>query len=837
MAIPTIPVYTGGVANPDGSQDQQEFTTNMFNQLSYEAELAPSLNNTVNEMNTVSGQVDTNAAIAQNSADTAQAAANFEGEFVVGVTSAEKGKSYSYDGEVWLCLQNTTITPEQGSSAWKLSVGEQYVTTAQGDVLGGKLFKGSNGEYVQNGDLVPVGTTHLRVLIGGESVILVAWDALNLPATVTTTPTTDNGTGGYDVITDQGTFEFVTLENKELRDQVDIRGWGAADNQDVTEALKAAALLGYVVCPVELSGTVTERIQFEFGYDLSKVTLKIPSDFDPVGDNESGSVLMTIQDKVTFQTNETMSEGQTGAGSLSGRGESIMYLDNPDTMYTRFNGGVTTLINKKDILYVDNDGLFRSTPLFKDFSGTTTVTVAPDNVQPITVYNPVVLFESVPSSPVPSLFLTSRNRVKQVGGRIDKLAPISDTAILANAMSRSLICGWPEFESINNNGPEGNFYYGVDLLKTCFIEISKCYNKIGWALQDGEVYRKLVMKDCEGTRFGGHYDAIDSHYIRCFSNMKGFRLAGGGDFIVEDCGHTIDYTAAETYRDCIVSRNDYGWCHDGKVRSKGRFTIRQIGQPDGFCTLIKPRKGLANALCNGKDVVKAPDVEFDEVFFDNTEMSLGGTADFTLFLIDGTPQQDFEFPDRIKLDQVKWDYEDRYNRQIIRPVYLDPTTNTDVVQKKVYVELSRFVSFGSSVYAIEASVPASDRANVRLDWVVDLFKCESFSAGISAPSTWEFIVNNCIVVDWTGNRNADRDESKTTIRNSKLTGDDFANTGASSGNWQWYNNEFTNGGSVVLSDNIKVAQGNVFNVTATISGTTIPVAELFSGYRDPAIYQ
>ncbi|UYE90941.1 putative hemagglutinin protein [Vibrio phage vB_VaS_L1] len=172
MSIPTIPVYTGGVANPDGSQDQQEFTTNMFNQLSYEAALAPSLNDTVNEMNTVAGQVNTNAAIAQNSADAAQVAANFEGEFVVGVTSAEKGKSYSYNSEVWLCLQDTTTTPSQGASEWKLSVGEQYVTTSQGDVLGGKLFKGSNGDTVEVGDFVEVGTTHLRVLVGGEPAIV-----------------------------------------------------------------------------------------------------------------------------------------------------------------------------------------------------------------------------------------------------------------------------------------------------------------------------------------------------------------------------------------------------------------------------------------------------------------------------------------------------------------------------------------------------------------------------------------------------------------------------------------------------------------------------------------
>lgn len=170
MAIPTITPYSGGVANPDGSQTQTEFTQNMFDQLSYEAALAHELNNTVSEMNAVAGQVDTNAAIAQNSADAAQAAANFEGEFVVGVTSAEKGKSYLYNGNVWLCLQNTTATPSTGNAAWKISVGERYVTEAQEDFLppGSSLFKGNDGVTVKDGDTVPAGTTHLRVLVGGE---------------------------------------------------------------------------------------------------------------------------------------------------------------------------------------------------------------------------------------------------------------------------------------------------------------------------------------------------------------------------------------------------------------------------------------------------------------------------------------------------------------------------------------------------------------------------------------------------------------------------------------------------------------------------------------------
>lgn len=46
------------------------------------------------------------------------------------------------------------------------------LTMAQGAVLGGKLFEGSNGENVENGDFVEAGTTHLRVLVGGKPTIV-----------------------------------------------------------------------------------------------------------------------------------------------------------------------------------------------------------------------------------------------------------------------------------------------------------------------------------------------------------------------------------------------------------------------------------------------------------------------------------------------------------------------------------------------------------------------------------------------------------------------------------------------------------------------------------------
>jgi len=48
---------------------------------------------------------------------------------------------------------------------------QEDITESQNDLVGGSIFKGSNGETVEVGDTVPAGTTHLRVLIGGEPTL------------------------------------------------------------------------------------------------------------------------------------------------------------------------------------------------------------------------------------------------------------------------------------------------------------------------------------------------------------------------------------------------------------------------------------------------------------------------------------------------------------------------------------------------------------------------------------------------------------------------------------------------------------------------------------------
>lgn len=112
------------------------------------------------------------------------------------------------------------------------------ITDAQEDLLppGSSLFKGDDGAWVKNGDTIPVNSTHLRVLVGGEPTILVAWDTLTLPATITSVPVSDNGFAGYSLATDQGFFELVTLETEAGRLAGNLKCWGGVAGKDDTVA-------------------------------------------------------------------------------------------------------------------------------------------------------------------------------------------------------------------------------------------------------------------------------------------------------------------------------------------------------------------------------------------------------------------------------------------------------------------------------------------------------------------------------------------------------------------------------------------------------------------------
>lgn len=129
MTIPKLTPYTGQVANPDGSQTQTEFTQNMFDQLSYEAQLATQLDATIDGMNNAVDEVEANAVSAQNSANAAEAAAasaGYQGLWPDTGGSALKGEIWQTQvggtptGEYYTALQDTSIDPVGDNVNWKV---------------------------------------------------------------------------------------------------------------------------------------------------------------------------------------------------------------------------------------------------------------------------------------------------------------------------------------------------------------------------------------------------------------------------------------------------------------------------------------------------------------------------------------------------------------------------------------------------------------------------------------------------------------------------------------------------------------------------------------------
>lgn len=192
------------------------------------------------------------------------------------------GQCYTWDGAF------PKVVPAGSTPASTGGVGlGSWVGAAHSNIeerllgAGAKIYRGSNGQYVQNGDVIPVGTTHLSVLIGGNVFLVTAWDNLTLPATVTTVPTAGNGFSGYDLITDQGTFELVTKETLVQRGNngiptnkvsLNVAGWGAGgQSDDLPSILKA----------IEYAKTLSSwELNFNGGDTYTIDITKIPNGID-----------------------------------------------------------------------------------------------------------------------------------------------------------------------------------------------------------------------------------------------------------------------------------------------------------------------------------------------------------------------------------------------------------------------------------------------------------------------------------------------------------------------------------------------------------------------------
>lgn len=198
--------------------------------------------------------------------------AGYQGEWISGTSTALKGETWQVSGRYYVALKNTSVDPINDNDNWREVVNTESVTTAQNDIVGGSIFKGSNGEHVQNGDTIPSQTppiTHLRVLAGGEPTLV----KMSIIRSGLVTYIDDN----YATIDGADVYFFKGLENS---DSLTIRDFGFKPG--VTTDATAAILRA-------LQYAQGKRIYIDFEHYTYVHTMNLP--FDQVWIKSSGAVL------------------------------------------------------------------------------------------------------------------------------------------------------------------------------------------------------------------------------------------------------------------------------------------------------------------------------------------------------------------------------------------------------------------------------------------------------------------------------------------------------------------------------------------------------------------
>ena len=142
--------------------------------------------------------------------------------------------------------------------------------------VGAKIYRGSNGQYVQNGDTVPAGTTHLAVLINGKPEnVSMSPVASGLVADLTETSAT---IGGVDIAFSGVANGFLVMStgsttprrlDDRLADVANVKDYGAVGDgvSDDTVAIQNAFNDGVYLFPKGVF-RVTDTLFLNDGYNI-----------------------------------------------------------------------------------------------------------------------------------------------------------------------------------------------------------------------------------------------------------------------------------------------------------------------------------------------------------------------------------------------------------------------------------------------------------------------------------------------------------------------------------------------------------------------------------------
>lgn len=443
---------------------------------------------------------------------------------------------------------NWKLAPVDVSREWTL----QELTRSQNEVIGGKIFP-LDDSVLQNGDDVPVGTTHLRVDIGGVSKLVLADTVVSgLVSNLTDWTATIGGTNVY----------FIPAASPN-----DPVSWGADPTGTIDSTAAFRRMSDALVPPIKHSGTfriddiLTSPISVVDGFDMSGAKVICSAvDSETEGFNRSSYIFAIEQDYIDVTSDFTVSEFIKGATKLTnpqGYEGHLFFNSNTVQMLRNDNGNLSDVFRREPNVITKSGQLMF--PMYLVFF-TTGVSVS---FKPFNENREYKFPDFEITGAIRSPVRTSRNNSKVTIGTI---AQSQDNAIHTPHETRDAnlveLTEYTRPKSGNLASPRIVGYPALHF-NSCLITYDSitASDVSGWGGIDGNYSRGILVKDSHVTRVSGHAFCSD---IKVVNSTIYDQAAIHGYGKYEVINNKISFRG-EGFKALVQTREDYMSSWDGEI--------------------------------------------------------------------------------------------------------------------------------------------------------------------------------------------------------------------------------------------------------------------------------
>lgn len=378
---------------------------------------------------------------------------------------------------------------------------------------------------------------------------------------------------------------------------VDVKDFGAVgdgivdDTQAFADAFSYAEGNGKKVVASGVFSLVSGVISTTALFDFSEATINVSSGTGTVLSLETSHPWEDVTGEVLVSE---LIKGETHIPSLASHKGKFLKIESNDLSVVRhWSGGTANIYQSEVTTLVDTDlsgqeGWLEN-PLVYTYTDLDTVQVKGID-SPATVYLPK--FRLFNTSSV-NLFGCSRSHTKIVGGDY-KEGSSSGSQVLGNGISVSNATNVEidGFSSEKATDLGTSFSYTVIFTYSQNLIVRNVKSLGNWATVDGNYFKNLLVEDCQGSRFGGHFSCWDLKFNRVISE-QGFTAEGGG---------LLQLTGCKLPNQAILlsGRSDYGcrWQGDIVIRDShlggGSYVTWNFGHRFVSFTLTDPNDGTVD---------------------------------------------------------------------------------------------------------------------------------------------------------------------------------------------------------------------------------------------------